>query len=747
MIKATDKIKYYTNENGPTIGITSKNVLKVDNLYFKDINGDGQLNTYKDWRKSPQERAEALAKELSIDEKIGLLFLNQWKMGIYQEDKTKVDATGLLDEGIVEKDESIFNIEKTYGTHYTVKEMKIRHFIFRQNPKPDDLVDWVNEMNALAEEEEHAIPVLLASNSRNEHGQVVFGMNDAAGIFATWPGTMVLAAAIKGDDLALIDDFADCIRQAWDAVGLKNVYMYMADIMTDPRWQRSYGTFGEDPEIVSAILERLIPRIQGSEDGVTPEGIAMTVKHFPGGGARENGFDPHYSQGQWNIYQTENSLQKYHIPGFQVAIDKNVSSIMPYYAKMSDIKSAPQYDNNGNRMPMQAIGMAYNSFLIEDLLRNQMGFKGYTNSDSGITHKMGWGVEELEVPERIALAINSGVDIISGSLNVVAAKEAYERGLNGYYTTQGHAVPQGYKVEQITLSDEVVTKAVTRTLKEQFELGIFENPYRDPQKALEVTATPKHWEDAYDVHLKSVVLLKDSNQVLPLTYDKLDGKKVYVECFEKEEKAAHEETQKVRASIKEKHNVTLTDQYEEADYAILFVKPSSGEYFNATKGYLELDICEGKVVPSVDEEGRPTDNTYLETTLHNVNKIAQISEAVHQNGGQVITNINFTLAWMVGNVEPYSDAFLAGFHTFTEATMDVIMGNYNPTGKMPITLPKDDSVLAVAKDGTCISPNDVPGYDKDLYMPEKMKDENGKAYAYRDNEGNYYELGFGMKYN
>jgi len=76
----------------------------------------------------------------------------------------------------------------------------------------------------------------------------------------------------------------------------------------------------------------------------------------------------------------------------------------------------------------------------------------------------------------------------------------------------------------------------------------------------------------------------------------------------------------------------------------------------------------------------------------------------------------------------------------------VIFGRYNPTGKLPFTLPKGDEVLAVDANGICISPNDVPGYDKDQYMPDSLKDENGKAYAYRDEAGNYYELNFGLSY-
>ena len=136
-----------------------------------------------------------------------------------------------IDEKVIEKDTTIFNAEKYHGTTYTVKDMGIRHFILRENPKPDELADWMNELNALAEGETHAIPVLMVSNSRNENGEIVFGMNDAAGVFATWPGTMGIAAAVKGSSLDLIDDFAECIREEWDATGMKK------DICT---WQTSY---------------------------------------------------------------------------------------------------------------------------------------------------------------------------------------------------------------------------------------------------------------------------------------------------------------------------------------------------------------------------------------------------------------------------------------------------------------------------------------------------------------------------
>ena len=175
------------------------------------------------------------------------------------------------------------------------------------------------------------------------------------------------------------------------------------------------------------------------------------------------------------------------------------------------------------------------------------------------------------------------------------------------------------------------------------------------------------------------------------------------------------------------------------------LNPKSGAFFSATKGYLELDICEGKMVPDVDEFCRPMAEMHEETTLTGAKRIPEIA-AVHANGGKVIANVNVVLAWQLGNVEPYVDALTLGYDTYPSAVLDVYFGRFSPVGKLPITMPKGDEVLAVNAVGVGISPNDVPGYDKDQYMPDELKDENGKAYAYRDAAGNYYEMNFGLRY-
>lgn len=700
----------------PVLGNRVKDIIEVDGLQFKDLNGDGELTPYEDWRLSAEERADNLVSLMTIDEKIGQMVINSRPMGIFQTDRNLTSHGGVLDESESNADRSIFGEAVKLGSTSSIVDYHIRHFILRTNPKPAQLAIWINTLNEVAEGTRLGIPVIMDSNSRNENAVSAFGFNEASGVFSTWPGTLGLAAAAKGDikaggDASLITQFAEIARSEWDASGMKKGYMYMADVMTDPRWQRTYGTLGEDPEFIADAIRRLVLGFQGEQLG--PDSVALTVKHFPGGGARENGFDPHYVEGQYNVYVTPGSLEKYHMPPFEAAVEAGTSSIMPYYSIPSNEKSAPQ-EYRGEVLDFsEQVGFAFNKVFIQDVLRGTLGFKGYINSDSGITKRMAWGVSDLSIPERNAYAINNGVDIISDTNEVWEIKAAFDDGL---------------------IEEAQIDTAAKRLLKEMFELGLFENPYRDPENAEKVVGNPENWAAAYEGHQKSVVLLKNTDGVLPLTADKLEGKKVYIQAFSVNAGEGETLTEQYRKNLDGKDGIVLTDDYNEADYAILLLSPKSGAYFSATKGYLELDIVENKEIMGLD--GEP----YTETTLIGADEYKTVAEAVRANGGKVITNVNVVMAWILGNVEPYADALLAGFDTFPAATLDVILGKYNPTGVLPITLPASEDVVAVDENGICVSPNDVPGYDKDLYMPEGMK------YAYVDADGNEYRLDFGLSY-
>ncbi|MCH6269343.1 glycoside hydrolase family 3 protein [Neobacillus citreus] len=696
----------------PKLEVRVKKLIEVDGLKFKDLNNSGKLEPYKDWRLSPKERAENLVSLMNLDEKVGMMLINTRQMGLTQKDKSKTSHDGVLDEGIVEKGETIFALAKVYGTTHTIENMHLRHFILRDNWSPAQMAEWVNTMNEVCEGTRLGIPCLIASNSRNENTEFIFGMNDAAGIFSTWPGTLGLAAAAKGElknggDASLISQFAEIARTEWDAVGIRKGYMYMADTVTDPRWQRIYGTFGEDPEFISDVIGRVIDGFQGEELG--SHSIAMTTKHFPGGGARENGFDPHYEEGKWNLYPTPGSLEKYHLPPFQAAVEHGSSSFMPYYSIPSIKKSAVQ-KFQGEDIPFEEVGFTFNQYFLQHILRGLLGFKGYINSDSGVTNKMSWGVEDKTEAERFAKAVNAGTDLVSDTNDVENLKLAIQ---NGW------------------ISENRIDEANIRLLTEMFALGLFDDrTYVSPENAAAVISNQANWDAAYEAHKKSVTILKNSNQTLPLT----GVKKVYVEVFHKEPERAASYTEKARKECQELGLFSLTDNYEEAETAILFLHPKSGAYFNATPGLLELEICENKPEKAMDG----TD--YEETTLSNMAHLKEVSDSVHVRGGKVIISVNFILPWILGNVEPLADALIAGYDTYYNAQFEVMAGNFKPIGVLPLTLPASEEVIAVDENGDCVSRNDVPGFDKDKYMPEGLK------YAYEDRDGNVYKLGHGLTY-
>ena len=108
-------------------------------------------------------------------------------------------------------------------------------------------------------------------------------------------------------------------------------------------------------------IGRILDEFQGETIG--KDSIAMTTKHFPGGGARENGFDPHYEEGKWNLYPTPGSLEKYHLPPFRAAAEHGTSSIMPYYSIPSIKKSVVQ-EFEGEEIPFEEVGFAFNHYFI-----------------------------------------------------------------------------------------------------------------------------------------------------------------------------------------------------------------------------------------------------------------------------------------------------------------------------------------------------------------------------------------------
>ena len=693
----------------PRLQVRTKSLIEADGLSFKDLNGNGRLDAYEDWRRAPAERAADLVGRMTLDEKVGLMLINTRFTGFAVPEGGETSHGGVLDERTIEAGTSIFATREVLPTTDTIERLHLRHFILRDNLPPSKLAAWNNAMNEVAEGTRLGIPCLAASNSRNENGELVFGMNDAVGIFSTFPATMGIAAAILGDlaeggDAALAGEFAAVVRGEWLAAGIRKGYMYMADVVTDPRWQRIYGTFGESPELIADIVGRLVAGLQGDELG--PDSIATTMKHFPGGGPRDNGFDPHYQEGKWNCYPTPGSFEEFHLPPFRAAVA--TSSFMPYYSAPSIRRSVVQAVD-GHDIPWEEVGFAFNHYVLNDVLRGQLGFAGYVNSDSGVTDNMCWGVEGLSIPERFAKAVNAGTDLIADTNNVADLKAAVEHGW---------------------ISAGRVDQACRRLLEEMFALGLFdEKTYVDAEAADAVVAASPGWELAARTHRASVVLLKNARGALPLA----SGARVYTEVFHADAEAAASKTEQARADARAASGLEVVGDPADADALVLFLDPQSGSYFTATPGLLELTLCENKPLTALDG------SAYTETTLTGVERFRALCRAARERGQRVVVSVNVSLPWILDDVEPLADAVVAGFSTFYDAQFDVLTGASAPHGRLPITLPASEAVIAVT-DGVCVSPNDVPGYAKQRYMPA------GLTYAYTDEEGHAWALGHGLDY-
>ncbi len=690
---------YNSMEEQRILGTRSANIITVDDLEFKDLNNDGELTPYEDWRLTPQERAHNLISLMTNEEKAGLMVIYDLPMGVSAKEGEETSHDGILLEVEKVHEEGPFKGQTQYPTTVMLNDKHIRHFIVRENESAENIAVWINTLQEVAEESRLGIPVIVASNSRNENDKAKYNAEDDAHHFTRFPGTLGLAA---GDNLEMINEFARIGHQEFLAANIRKGYMYMADTATDPRWYRTYGTFGEHPDQISEYMQAIIPIYQG--DVLNENSVALTTKHFPGGGARENGFDPHYEEGKFNVYATEGSLEKYHLPPFQAAIDAGTSSIMPYYAIPSNEKSfIPQAPFDGEFE--EEIAFAYNKQFIDELLRIKMGFEGYVNTDTGVLDGMAWGAEDLDKVERAAKMLLAGSSVVSGTNEVEIFQEAIESEL---------------------VDEETVNQRLVESLTELFQLGLFENPYVEVENANDILRTSESLEIAHKAHQESVVLLKNNENILPLKTDEIENKKVYVELLTQEidsEKVKEGEPDSLEAYNKELREqiaasfpeLDLVDDYTEADIAIVFAEPVSGSYFEATDDYLDLQV-------------------HSETQV-DVERLNDIRSHVQH----LIVNVNFDMPFIVEQVEPIADALTASFDTYLEAILEVHTGKADATGKLPLTLPANDAAIEVDENGQSVSPNDVPGYDKEEYMDI--------PYAYSDEQGNVYEYGFGLSYN
>ena len=742
---------FYENENGPTIGVTTVGVIVKDGLYFKDLNNNKELDPSEDWRLDAKTRATDLVSKMELVDQAGFLFNalaitpNAPKLAMVQNEDGTINPAAvvtILGEG--EESKNAYAAGFAGLDSFVINTQKVRAGVYRGglNFDASTVALYNNVVTEMAEADSAvrgvpAIPMTILSNP----------------ISAGFPDSQGLAAAVMGDgNYDAIREYADVDREMWVAQGINAMYGPQVDLVTDPRWPRNQETFSERPDVTAGIITALVDGYHMGTDGLKPGAVALSVKHFPGDGAAENGFESHTAQGQWRLYPTEGSLEKYQLVAFQAAIDAKCGSIMPCYSRdAADDRSATQ-TYRGHEVAVNQLGSAYNYEIITTLLRDVMGFDGYVNTDSGIVTGQTFGVEDKSLTERYAQLIAAGSDAIGSGLRTDLVIEAVETGI---------------------LAKEDLDRANINRAISIFEQGRFDNPYLDYLKADEVRATNLETASAqaYALHQKAVVLMKNSNSALPLAANA--GTKLYIASFTGT--GEDEATVEAMTALFEAQGFEIVSKAAEADVAYFYVAPKQTTSTNGTasEGILELvedfEVDErelsgsGQFGQGVVASQNKTGDKIEVTTLADVKKLAKAADTVHANGGKVVATIVCTSPWILTNLEPYCDALLAQYTTSgaslanaQKAQVDVITGAFNPTGKLAVTMVSSPDVIALTygvtlEDGTvaeiCASPNDVPGYDKDQYIdPAILANVKGGSYAYQDADGNYYVSGFGLSY-
>jgi beta-glucosidase len=631
----------------PTLGYRSAKIITVNNLQFKDLNRNDKLDNYEDWRLPYSARAKDLISKMNVEQKVGFMLIsstrlkNDWS---FEAPKTTEPVTSDFNEVDLVQTTNMFSkqplpvpIMSAAGTTKAVTQFHLRHFILRVNTSTKTIAEWSNKLQALCESDGLGIPAIVASNPRNHITKdASIGLSVGKTTFSTWPGELGLSAT---RDLKLVREFAEIARQEWAAVGLRKGYMYMADLSTEPRWQRVEGTFGEDAGWVAKMMSEIVLGFQGNK--LSNTSVALTTKHFPGGGATEGGQDPHFNWGKNEVFP--GGMFKNNLIPFKAAIKAGTSSIMPYY-------SIP------NNTKYEKIAYAYNKGVLQNLLRKELGFKGIINSDTGPIEMMPWGAENLIITERYKKTLEAGVNIYSGSADPTPLLETVKSGM---------------------VDMKLIDHSVYLLLMEKFELGLFENPYVDVETAVKLVGNQAFQEKADIAFRKSIVLLRNEKNTLPLK----PKTKIYFESYFQKKGA---DASNVYKATDSKYDIEFVKTPEEADEIVLWITSGSKSLFDADGTPLYLSLSKNAV-----------DVDY-------VNKLTLKKPT--------ILLINYTNPWVIDEI--YNDknkgnikAVLATFGTTTEAVLDILTGKFNPTGKMPFTTP-------ISEEAAQKQQSDVPGYLK-----------------------------------
>ncbi|MGI6879738.1 glycoside hydrolase family 3 N-terminal domain-containing protein [Microbacterium sp. gxy059] len=702
---------------------------------FKDMDGDGELDDWEDWRLSPEERAADLAPQLSPDQVSGLMLFSGHE---------RAPGDGLTDA------------QKEY-----LESSYLRNVLYAGGNEIEPVVLWTNQMQAYAETlvsgDEPYIPINFSSDPRNDAADSYAG---AAGGLSGWPSSLGMAATF---DPEVVRDFGRIASTEYRALGLANALSPQIDLATDPRWLRINGTFGEDVELASEMAAAYVDGFQGTfvdgeNQGWGEESVSTVIKHFPGDGIGEGGRESHTDPGKYGVLPGGNLDE--HLEPFLAALDSG--GVMTSYSIVLDGDGEPAFG--------AAAGSAYDQERV-DILRADNDYDGVIVTDWGVTAggdtdpdalvATSWGAEDLSVAERHFEILKTGIDQFGGNNDIAPVQEAFEM------WEEAHAAG-----ELETSAEDRWADTGRRVLTNLFRVGLYEDVYQDLEVSEEVVGADDFVEAGLQAQRDSVVLLKNLDGTVPAeaSAEDFSDLTVYIpRSFDTGHDGAfgpavYTEGETVDVETAEQYfGTVLTDEVEldENDEVVSYTapdlsdvdlvlvgmdNPNNGTNFDEagwdaeTEEYYPLSLqyrpytADGDGVRetsiSGDElaDGEKENRSYLGNTSQISNEadldaFERAVAAVEEAGGDipVVALVSVSAGLVIpSEFEADADAILLGSGVSDQAFLDIALGLSEPRGRLPITVPKDmDSVEASLEDVADTTP-------------------------YVDSEGSSYEFGFGL---
>lgn len=701
---------------GRTLGYSPASgvrILKVDGFSFKDLNRNGVLDPYEDWRLDVGTRAADLASQLPIEKIAGLMLYSMHQA-------VPTDSVGFWS--------STYNgttLDRSHLPHSAISD-KQKKFLLEDNLRavlvvrvesPRISAEWSNNLQAYTESLDFGIPVNISSDPRHETKAWAEFNAGAGGNISLWPISLGLAATF---DPALVREFGETASREYRALGIATALSPQIDLATEPRWNRFGGTFGEDCRLGADMARAYVDGFQTSKgkdeisDGWGYASVNCMVKHWPGGGPEEGGRDAHYSYGKYSVFPGNNldyQLTPFIEGAFKLSGKTSfASAVMPYYTISYGIDPSEQQVGNG-----------YSEYIVGELLRKKYGYDGVVCTDWAITHDYYkveeadgkcWGVETLTEGERHFKALLAGVDQFGGNNDKGPVLEAYGMWVEAF----------GEKSARARFES-----SARRLLANIFRAGLFENPYLDPSETESLVGCPKYMDKGYEAQLKSIVMLKNHAGQLP----EKSRRKVYLPAVENGIDPA------LVANYFE-----VVSKPEEADFGFAVIEePKGGVGYSVEdreaggNGYMPVSLQYGPYTATEAREtsiagGDPLEKsanrsyrgkTFTSSNADVATAVRYAKEALGEK--PLVVAVMASRPFVPAEIEPYADALLVGFGVQHQAFLDIVSGKAKPSAMLPMQFPASMATVE-----------------------HQMEDVAFDMECYRDSDGNVYDFAYGLNW-